>query len=221
METQHSESKKKCHEQKPVHIHIFVNHRRFDESDGVNKKMNVSEIAKLVGVAPDAAIVRRLMGHKYGEPLSGDIKVKPGDRFVVTRRRVDGGYDNEDRIGREVRLLEEGGQRVKRLAAPDNAVIYLQIPVLKHPDLNETDVLVRPPSGYPSAMLDHAWLPDGSPLIGKVKGSPQDILISDGRKWRKISYHPHGNGGAGPWDPRIHGFHTYFSEILSWLEDMK
>ena len=41
---------------------------------------------------------------------------------------------------------------------------------------------------------------------------------ADGRTWQLASYHPHQNGGGGPWDQLRHGFHTYLDHILSWLE---
>ena len=67
-------------------------------------------------------------------------------------------------------------------------------------------------------MLDWAYLPEGSPLIGKLKGKLQEHRIrADGRVWVQISYHPHGNGGGGPWNAARHGFHTYLGELLSWL----
>jgi hypothetical protein len=79
--------------------------------------------------------------------------------------------------------------------------------------------MVLIPGGYPGQMLDGAYLPAGSPLIGKVKGSPQGQINAASRAWRLISYHPHNGGGGASWNPAIHGFHTYVGELLSWLYD--
>lgn len=84
-----------------------------------------------------------------------------------------------------------------------------------------TDVLVPVPAGYPAAMLDLAYLPEGSALIGRVKGAPQTTINAGGRVWRQISYHPHNGGGGPPWNPNVHGFHTYIDELLTWLGGLK
>ena len=71
---------------------------------------------------------------------------------------------------------------------------------------------------YPGQFIDWAYLPNDSPLIGRVKGSPQDERITSlGVVWRRISYHPHSGGGGPAWNPGLHGFHTYIGELVSWL----
>jgi len=97
---------------------------------------------------------------------------------------------------------------------PD-AVIYSGLPSTI--TASPTDVMVLVPSGYPQTMLDLAFLPAGSPLLGVLKGQPQQNLSAGGRTWTQVSYHPHTNGGAPPWDPTRHGFHTYIDEVLSWI----
>jgi hypothetical protein len=99
----------------------------------------------------------------------------------------------------------------------DGFVIYKNIPARLSGFL-KTDVIVQVPQGYPAAMIDRAGLPVDSPLIGRVKGSPQEVIQVGGRSWRMISYHPHNGGGGLPWDLSMHGFHTYLSEVLAWLE---
>jgi len=97
---------------------------------------------------------------------------------------------------------------------PD-AVIYCSLPSTI--TASPTDVMVLVPAGYPQTMLDLAFLPEGSPLLGVLKGQPQQNVSAGGRTWTQVSYHPHTNGGAPPWDPTRHGFHTYIDEVLSWI----
>lgn len=209
-----------CHE-KPEHLVIFVNKKEFTKKDGVKSEMTVEEIAKLAKIPFEVATVRRYRGHHFSEPMDGDIEIVTGDHFAVTRKKVDGGHGSDDRIAQEVQRILDGGAQVQRLGAPDNALVYQGMPVLGKPDLAPVDVLVQIPPGYPAQMIDYAALPVDSPLIGRVKGAAQDVFTSGGRQWRRISYHPHGNGGAGPWNPQEHGFDTYYAEVLSWLEDSK
>lgn len=117
---------------------------------------------------------------------------------------------------RVVRELEKIGWKTKLVENPD-AVIYFGLPSTL--GVPTSDVLVPLPGGYAQSMLDGAYLPQGSPLIGVVKGQaqPQSTVTADGRTWVLISYHPHNGGGAPPWDPTRHGFHTYLDELVSWL----
>jgi hypothetical protein len=73
---------------------IFVNGKKKTEEDGVTEPMTADAIARLVGLAGDTATVRRELGEsgKAGEPLSGEIEVKDGDHFLVTRNKVQGGW---------------------------------------------------------------------------------------------------------------------------------
>jgi hypothetical protein len=113
---------------------------------------------------------------------------------------------------RELSLLTWKTQLVE---GPD-AVIYFGLPSSLG-IVNNTDILIPVPPGYPQAALDHAFLPEDSPLKGRVAGAVQDNINVAGRTWTRISYHPHGNGGGPPWNPTVHGFHTYVDEILTWL----
>ena len=71
-------------------------------------------------------------------------------------------------------------------------------------------------------MIDWAYLPENSPMLECVKGTPQDERITAlGQLWRRISYHPHQGGGAPSWNPAVHGFHTYLGELVSWLHNLK
>jgi hypothetical protein len=203
--------------EKPEPAFIIVNKRKFTKADGVKPEMTVEEIAQLVGISPDVAVVRRFHGQHFSQPMDGDIELITGDQFVVTRKRVDGGHG--DRVDLELQRIKEGGGQIQHLPAPDNAVIYRELPILGRPEMGMVDVLVQVPPGYPAQMIDYAALPANSPLIGRVKGAPQDVFTCGGRQWRRISYHPHGNGGAGNWNPQVHGFDTYLGEILSWLGD--
>jgi hypothetical protein len=97
--------------------------------------------------------------------------------------------------------------------------VYHEIPTREgYPHVRSTDVLVLVPGGYPGQALDGAFLPQGSPLLGRVAGDPQPQTIQAlNRVWRLVSYHPHANGGAPPWDKDKHGLHTYIDELLTWV----
>ena len=115
---------------------------------------------------------------------------------------------------RVTRELARVSWKTKQVENPD-AVIYYDLPSTL--GVASSDVLVLVPGGYAQSMLDGACLPQGSPLIGVVKGQPSNALVADGRSWVPISYHPHNGGGAPAWDPTRHGFHTYLDELVSWL----
>jgi hypothetical protein len=79
----------------PDNLHIFVNRRKFDASSGVKPEMNGAEIAALVDVPADNAVVRRDSGpDKVPVSLTEPIQVKDGDHFLVTRKVVEGGYES-------------------------------------------------------------------------------------------------------------------------------
>ena len=121
-----------------------------------------------------------------------------------------------DRVMRELESISHNGSPAKLYENPD-AVIYYGLPSSLG-IVPATDVLVVVPSGYPGAALDHAYLPSGSGLFNVVRGQPESAHIEvDGRRWQRVSYHPHNGGGAPPWDPTKHGCQTYVDEVLSWL----
>ena len=73
---------------------IFVNgKKKTSEEDGIMNPMSVDAIARLAGLTGDTAIVRRRQGEDgpVGDPLTGEVTVKNGEHFVVTRRSVEGG----------------------------------------------------------------------------------------------------------------------------------
>src|SRR5580698_10208131 len=74
-------------------LHIFVNRRKFGRSDGVKERMTGGEIATLVGVPPDRAVVRRESGSDKEEiGVDQEVHIKDGEHFLVTRKTVEGGY---------------------------------------------------------------------------------------------------------------------------------
>jgi len=81
-------------EHEHLHLHIFVNRRRFEVGDGVKPVMKGAEIAALIDIAPENAVVRRSSGPHDNEEIAIDqsIKIKNGDHFLVTRRVVEGGH---------------------------------------------------------------------------------------------------------------------------------
>jgi hypothetical protein len=76
---------------KDDHLHIFVNRKKFGSEDGVTATMTGAQIAFLVDVAADNAIIRE--GKENGAEIAADkpISIKMGDHFFVTRKIVDGG----------------------------------------------------------------------------------------------------------------------------------
>lgn len=198
---------------------ITVNSRVFKEADGVKPSMTGEEIARLVyPKAPrETRVWLRGGGGEREIGLDESISIKGCEVFDVARRRVDGGYALP-RVERELSLVKEAGGRVKLIAAPINAVLYYDLRTRPGYPVEQTDVLVPIPSAYPGQFLDWAYLPEGSPLIGRVAGSALGHTIQgDGRTWRQISYHPHTGGGGPAWDQSIHGFHTYLTELVAWL----
>lgn len=75
-------------------LHIFVNRRRFDEGDGVKPKMTGAEIAALVRVPAENAVVRWAGGPHDGQeiPVTTTVEIKIGQHFLVTRKVVEGGH---------------------------------------------------------------------------------------------------------------------------------
>jgi hypothetical protein len=180
--------------------------------------MNGRQIAALVSDNPDCTEVFRLgKAEPEGVPLDKEISVENCDEFRVIRNNVAGGYE-PSRVERELKRLAEGGGRADFIQRPLAAVIYRDVPTRPgYRHLAMTDVLVAVPSGYPGQPLDGAHLPEGSPLLGRVAGSPQGVVIAEGKRWQLVSYHPHNGGRAAPWNKDKHGFHTYFDEILCWI----
>lgn len=199
-------------------LQITVNARLFSESDGVQSKMIGKEIAALV--YPENPAVTRIWLVSDGNRevgLEETVPIRGCEVFEVVRKNVDGGFE-ADRVERELDQLRRSGQRVTVVREPQPAVIYHDLRTRPSYPVPATDVLVPIPGTYPGQMLDLAYLPEDSPLIGKVKGQAQDPRITaDGKVWRQISYHPHGNGGGPVWNSARHGFHTYLGELLSWL----
>jgi hypothetical protein len=75
-------------------LHIFVNRRKFDAADGVRSEMTGAQIAALVDVPADNAVVRLEKGGEPREiPVAETIHIKDGMHFLVTRKVVEGGYE--------------------------------------------------------------------------------------------------------------------------------
>lgn len=198
-------------------LRITVNLRVFTEEQGVRSQMTGVAIAALVySENPRETRVWLTSGAKREIGLDEEIRIESCESFDVVRKEVTGGYETA-RVNREVALLGESGAKVTVLESP-GAVVYHDLSVGPGLPLSQTDVLVTVPSGYPGHMLDGAYLPEGSPLLGRVKGSPQETFVNAlDRRWQLVSYHPHNGGGAESWNPTRHGFHTYLGEVLSWL----
>jgi hypothetical protein len=202
-------------------LSITVNARVFAEVDGVKCQMTGREIASLVyPESPNDTRVWLVSGGNREIGLDERIEIHGCEIFDVVRKKVDGGFEN-GRIENELGRLVGGGQEITFVATPEPAVVYHALRTRPGHAVATTDVLVPVPAAYPGQMIDWAYLPDNSPLIGRVKGSPQDHRIAAlGRVWRRVSYHPHNGGGGPAWNPALHGFHTYAGELLSWLYDV-
>ncbi len=195
---------------------IFVNDKEFTEANGVKPEMTGAEIAKLVFDDPTQYDVFTQPNEEEIK-LNQTVRIHDRDRFKVVRKTVTGGYE-VTRVERELEKLRNGGAAVTFVPEVP-AVIYHGIPARKgYPHLQSTDVLVAVPGGYPGQKLDGAFLPQGSPLLGRVAGSPQPPMVRAlGKVWQLVSYHPHAGGGAPPWNKDKHGFHTYVDELLTWV----
>ena len=128
-----------------------------------------------------------------------------------------------ERIERELAILGEGCQIAQLLTSSGRTlVLYRNVPTsgAKFSLPEVTDVIVPVPPGYPAALIDLAGLPVGSPFLPRVKGGQnnQGTLEADGRHWQLASYHPHNGGGGPPWNKDRHGLHTYYTEVLSWIQ---
>lgn len=76
-------------------LHIFVNRRKFEQGDGVRPEMTGAQIAALVGVPADNAVVRLETGPDQREVGANEvIHIKSGQHFLVTRKVVEGGYEH-------------------------------------------------------------------------------------------------------------------------------
>jgi hypothetical protein len=74
------------------HLHIFVNRRKFERADGVLERMTGAQLAALVDVPADNAVVRIDGGPAPRElGIDESIDIKNGQHFLVTRRVVEGG----------------------------------------------------------------------------------------------------------------------------------
>lgn len=202
-----------------VGLTITVNKQTFGADDGVKSEMTGREIGNLITDQP--CDVKQLVKGQPDKdiPLNAKVLIKGCEEFKVIRCNVVGGYE-QARIERELAVLRENGAEVGFIDAPRPAVIYRRVPTRPgYPGVAETDVLVVVPTAFPGAMLDGAYLPAGSPLLGKVAGQPaQGVLVADGRSWELVSYHPHDGGGAAAWNPSRHGIHSYYSEVLAWIQ---
>ena len=200
-------------------LSITVNARVFTARDGVRKHMTGRDVAALVYPSnPDDTRVFLVSAGNREVGLGERLTIEGGEVFDVARKNVTGGFEMS-RVDRELAALSDAGQQVTLVPSP-SAVVYHGLRTRPGHQVPATDVLVLVPSGYPGQMLDGAYLPEGSPLIGRVKGAAQDPRVEAlGRRWQLISYHPHNGGGGSPWNPGVHGLHTYIGEILSWLYD--
>lgn len=197
-------------------LRIIVNRKQFTTADGVKPEMKGREIAALVFPDPDRTCVFKV-GPDADQPigLEETVKIKNGDEFKVVRNDVVAGFQ-PSRVERELAKLREGGAEVTLVTEPTAAVVFHAVPTRAGHPVRNTDVLVKIPGGYPASFLDGAFLPEGSPLLGRVPGAVQGAETIGGRQWRLISIHPYQPNGTA-WNKDSHGLHSYYDEVLSWL----
>lgn len=88
-----AEVRRELEEREHHELHIFVNRRKFERGDGVKREMTGREIAALVGVPPENAVVRYDLPHDKKEiGLDQVVHIKNGEHFLVTRKIVEGGF---------------------------------------------------------------------------------------------------------------------------------
>jgi hypothetical protein len=84
-----------ANENHPNHLHIFVNRLRFDETNGVKPEMRGRDIAALVEVPVENAVVRFDSGPDKREiGIDEVVHIKNGQHFLVTRKTVEGGHES-------------------------------------------------------------------------------------------------------------------------------
>lgn len=76
---------------KDEHLHIFVNRKKFGPENGVTATMTGAQIAALVEVDADNAIIREGKDDGVEIPAEKTVPIKNGEHFFVTRKIVDGG----------------------------------------------------------------------------------------------------------------------------------
>jgi len=93
IQREEAEIKRELEEREHHDLHIFVNRRKFERGDGVKREMTGREIAALVGVPPENAVVRYDLPHDKKEiGLDQIVHIKNGEHFLVTRKIVEGGF---------------------------------------------------------------------------------------------------------------------------------
>lgn len=129
--------------------------------------------------------------------------------------------EQRQRIERELAILKDGGLSAELVGEGRTHVLYHNVPTAGDGTNlpGEADIMVPVPAGYPATAIDLAGLPTDSPLLARVMGGAniQGVVHMNGREFKLASYHPHGNGGGPPWDPRKHGFHTYLDHLIAWV----
>ena len=197
---------------------ITVNKQTFGATDGVKPQMTGAEIGRLIS-EQQCEVKRVIAGVETVIGQNETVTIKGCEEFTAIRCNVVGGFQTA-RLEKEVAILRENGVVVDLVSSPQPGVIYRDIPTRDgYTLLEKTDVFVAIPNAFPGVMLDGAYLPTGSPLLGKVAGAPnQAQLQADGKTWELVSYHPHNGGGGPAWNPNRHGVHSYYSELISWIQ---
>ena len=73
-------------------LEIYVNRRKFQSGDGVKPEMTGGELAALINVPEDNAVVKlETRQGRIDIPVNDKVQIKSGMEFLITRRTVDGG----------------------------------------------------------------------------------------------------------------------------------
>ena len=77
-----------------IPLHIFVNRRKFEEGDGVKPIMTGADIAGLIKIQPDNAVIRlETSGGPVKIAFDEKVEIKGDLHFLVTRKTVEGGHE--------------------------------------------------------------------------------------------------------------------------------
>lgn len=74
-------------------LEITINRRRFNLDDGVSAQMTPADLANLIGIPPENAVVEREVERDRYQviPCNSEVSVNDGMHFLITRHFVMGG----------------------------------------------------------------------------------------------------------------------------------
>jgi hypothetical protein len=77
----------------PKSLHITINRRAFTDADGVQSSMTGAQLAALVDVPAENAVIRLENGpNPRPIEVTETISIQNGNKFAITRKTVQGGH---------------------------------------------------------------------------------------------------------------------------------